>query len=306
MKDMKRILVTDGMEKSGIEKLRNSGYEVVEQFYEVEELKQQVKEFDVVVVRSATKIRQPIIDAAKETGRLSLVIRGGVGVDNIDVEYAQLNGIKVTNTPNASSASVAELTIGHMFCLARYIHIANHTMRLGKWNKKNYEGIELAGKTLGLIGFGRIAREVAKRASALGMKVIYTDIFGPMEGYDAFKFHSLDELLAASDFISLHIPGSKDKTPVIGEAQFAKMKDGVYIVNAARGGVVSEEALLNALDSGKVAAAALDVYEEEPTKNERIYTHEKISLTPHIGASTIEAQERIGEEIVQIILKHFE
>ncbi|MGE5631292.1 MAG: D-2-hydroxyacid dehydrogenase [Caulobacteraceae bacterium] len=303
---MVRILATDGMEKSAAVKLQSKGFEVVEHFYEPDALKEEIKNYDVVVVRSATKIRQPIIDAALETGRLKLVIRGGVGVDNIDVEYAKSKGIAVTNTPNASSASVAELAIAHMFCLARYIHIANHTMREGKWNKKQYEGIELAGKTLGLIGFGRIARETAKRAYALGMKVVYTNTSGPKEGFDNYKYMPMDELLAAADFISIHIPGSKDKKPVIGEAQFAKMKKGVYIVNTARGGVVSEEALLAALDSGKVAAAALDVFEEEPTKNERIYTHEKISLTPHIGGSTIEAQERIGEEVVQIILNHFE
>lgn len=298
---MYRILVTDGMEKSAVEKLKNSGYEVVEQFYEPEELKEQVKNFDAVVVRSATKVRQPIIDAALETKKLKLIIRGGVGVDNIDVEYAKLNGITVANTPNASSASVAELAIGHMFCLARYIHIANHTMREGKWNKKQYEGIELAGKTLGLVGFGRIARETAKRAYALGMKVVYTNTSGAKEGFDNYKYMTLDELLAVSDFISVHIPGSKDKKPVISEEQIAKMKDGVFIVNTARGGVVSEDALLAALDSGKVAAAALDVFAEEPTKNERLYTHDKVSLTPHIGAQTAEAQERIGEEIVQII-----
>lgn len=303
---MKRILVTDGMEKSAVEKLKNSGFEVVEQFYEPEELKEQLKNFDAVVVRSATKVRQPIIDAALETGRLKLIIRGGVGVDNIDVEYAKMNGITVANTPNASSASVAELAIGHMFSLARHIYIANHTMREGKWNKKQYSGIELAGKTLGLIGFGRIAREVAKRAYALGMKVVYTNTSGAKEGFNDYKYMKLDDLLAVSDFVSIHIPGSKDKQPVIGEAQLAKMKDGVFIVNTARGGVVCEGALLKALDSGKVAAAALDVFAEEPTKNERIYTHEKISLTPHIGASTHEAQERIGEEVVQIILNHFE
>ncbi len=302
---MVRILVTDGMEKSGVEALKAKGFEVVEQFYEVEELKAQIKDFDVIVVRSATKVRQPIIDAALETGRLKLIIRGGVGVDNIDVEYAKSKGITVANTPNASSASVAELTIGHMFSLARYIHIANHTMRQGKWNKKNYEGIELAGKTLGLIGIGRIARQTAKKAYALGMKIIYTDIIGKQEDLADYTFVTMDELLAQADFISLHIPGSKDKKAVIGEAEFAKMKSGAYIINAARGGVVCEEALLAALDSGKVAGAALDVFEEEPTKNERIYTHEKISLTPHIGASTIEAQERIGEEIVQIIVNHF-
>jgi len=303
---MKRILVTDGMEKSAVEKLKNSGYEVVEQFYEPEQLKEQIKNFDAVVVRSATKVRQPIIDAALETGRLKLIIRGGVGVDNIDVDYAKLNGIAVANTPNASSASVAELAIGHMFCLARHIYISNHTMRQGKWNKKQYEGIELSGKTLGLVGFGRIAREVAKRAFALGMKVVYTNTSGAKEGFNDYKYMKLDELLAVSDFISMHIPCSQDQQPVIGEAQFAKMKDGVYLVNTARGGVVCEEALLKALDSGKVAAAALDVFEEEPTKNERIYTHERISLTPHIGASTNEAQERIGGEIIQIIQNFFE
>lgn len=302
---MKKILVTDGMEKSAVEKLKSGGYEVVQQYFEPEALKEQVKDFDALVVRSATKVRQPVIDAALGTGRLKLIIRGGVGVDNIDVEYAKMNGITVANTPNASSASVAELAIGHMFCLARYIHIANHTMRQGKWNKKNYEGIELAGKTLGLIGFGRIARETGKRALALGMKVVYTNRSGPHEDCSDYKYVTLDELLGVSDFISLHIPGSKDKTPLIGEAQFAKMKDGVFIVNTARGGVVCEDALLAALDSGKVAAAALDVFEEEPAKNERIYTHEKISLTPHIGASTLEAQERIGEEIVSIVLNHF-
>ncbi len=303
---MKRILVTDGMEKSAVEKLKNSGYEVVERFYEPEELKEQIKNYDAVVVRSATKVRQPIIDAALETGRLKLIIRGGVGVDNIDVDYAKLNGIAVANTPNASSASVAELAIGHMFCLARHIYIANHTMRQGKWNKKQYEGTELSGKTLGLVGFGRIAREVAKRAFALGMKVVYTNTSGAKEGFNDYKYMKLDELLAVSDFISIHIPCSQDQQPVIGEAQFAKMKDGVYLVNTARGGVVSEEALLKALDSGKVVAAALDVFEEEPTKNERIYTHERISLTPHIGASTNEAQERIGGEIIQIIQNFFE
>ncbi|MDF2893069.1 MAG: 3-phosphoglycerate dehydrogenase [Clostridia bacterium] len=301
---MVRILVTDGMEQAAIQDLKNSGFEVVEQFYEVEELKQQIKEFDVIVVRSATKVREPIIDAALETGRLKLVIRGGVGVDNIDVEYAKSKGITVANTPNASSASVAELAIGHMFCLARFIHIANHTMRQGKWEKKHYEGIELAGKTLGLIGYGRIAKETAKRAMALGMKVVYTNRSGDKNDPD-FKYVPMDELLGMSDFISLHIPGSKDKKAVIGEAEFAKMKDGVFIVNAARGGVVCEDALIKALDSGKVAAAALDVFAEEPTKNEAIYTHPKISLTPHIGASTIEAQERIGEEIVSIIKNHF-
>lgn len=301
---MVRILVTDGMEQDAVERFRSLGYEVVEKHYEPEELEEQIKEFDVVVVRSATKIRQPIIDAALKTGRLKLIIRGGVGIDNIDHEYAEARGITVENTPNASSASVAELTIGHMFSLARNIYIANHTMRCGKWNKKSYEGIELAGKTLGLVGFGRIARETAKKASALGMKVIYTKSCAA-EGFED-QYVTLDELLAGSDFISLHMPCLKDKSPLIGKEQIAKMKDGVYIINTARGELINEEELLDALDSGKVAGAALDVFAEEPTKNERLYTHDKVSLTPHLGASTLEAQKRIGDEVIQIVLKYFQ
>lgn len=302
---MVRILVTDGMDKAGVEDLKNSGFEVVEQFYDPEELAQQLKNFNAVVVRSATKVRAPIIDAALQTKNLSLVVRGGVGVDNIDVAYASERGITVANTPNSSSASVAELVIGHMLCLARYIHIANVTMREGQWNKKKYEGIELAGKTLGLIGFGRIAIETAKRAHALGMKVIYTNKSGEKEGYPNYKYTSMDELLAKSDFISLHMPALNDKKPILTEAEFAKMKNGVYIINCARGGLVHEMGLLNALNSGKVAGAALDVFEEEPTKNEALYTHPNVSVTPHIGGSTAEAQERIGEEIVSIIKEHF-
>ncbi|KXG77033.1 D-2-hydroxyacid dehydrogenase [Thermotalea metallivorans] len=302
---MKRILVTDGMEQSAVAALKNAGFEVVEEFYEPEVLKEKVKEFDAIVVRSATKVRKPIIDAALETKQLKLIIRGGVGVDNIDVDYAEENGIKVMNTPMASSASVAELAIGHMFAIARHIHIANVTMRQGKWNKKQYEGIELAGKTLGLIGFGRIARETAKRAKALGMHVIYTNRTGKVEGYDEYTYVPFHELLAKADFISLHIPAGANGAPVIGKEQFALMKDGVYLINTARGGVVCEKALIEALDSGKVAAAAIDVFEEEPTKNETLYTHDKVSLTPHIGASTVEAQTRIGEEIVEIITNFF-
>jgi D-3-phosphoglycerate dehydrogenase / 2-oxoglutarate reductase len=302
---MVRILVTDGMEQSGIDELRAKGFEVVEKFYPPEELGEALKGFDALVVRSATKVRKPIIDKASEAGRLKMVIRGGVGVDNIDVAYAEEKGIRVNNTPNASSASVAELTIGHMFTVARFISIANVTMREGKWNKKHYEGIELGGKTLGLIGFGRIAKEVAKRAYALGMKVIYTRTSGQAEGYDYCEFVEINELLRRSDFISLHIPSDKEKGATIGSDQFAMMKEGAYLINCARGGVVCEEALLEALNSDKLAGAAIDVFEEEPTKNEELVKHPKVSVTPHIGASTIEAQTRIGEEIVAIITEYF-
>lgn len=303
---MVRILVTDGMEQSGVQALKAKGFEVVEQFYQPEELGAALHNFDALVVRSATKVRQPIIDEAVNGGRLKLVIRGGVGVDNIDVAYAESKGIKVTNTPNASSASVAELTIAHMFAVARFLHVANVTMRQGKWDKKHYEGIELAGKTLGLIGFGRIAREVAKRADVLGMKVIYFDLLGKCQGFDQFECVSFDDVLKRSDFISLHIPFDKAKGAVIGKDQFAMMKDGAYLINCARGGVVDEEALLEALNNGKIAGAGVDVFAEEPTKNEALVNHPKVSVTPHIGASTMEAQTRIGEEIVSIITDFFQ
>jgi len=294
---MIRVLATDGMAPPAVKKLKELGYEVVEQFYEPEDLKKAVQDTDVMVVRSATKVRKDIIDAAAETGKLKLVIRGGVGIDNIDKDYAEEKGVKVTNTPAASSASVAELAIGHMFAMARNIGIANATMRQGEWNKKKYEGIELSYKTLGLI--------VAKRATALGMNVIYTKRSGELVEEKTAKFVDMDTLLAESDFISLHIPKQADKDHVIGKEEIAKMKDGVFLVNTARGGLIDEDMLVEALDSGKISAVALDVYREEPTKNTKITSHPKISMTPHIGAATKEAQVRIGDEIVEIIEKFF-
>ena len=302
---MVRILVTDGMDQESVKELKDLGYEVVEQFFEPEDLKKQVKEFNILIVRSATKVKKDIIDEALETKNLKLIIRGGVGVDNIDVSYAKANGIDVRNTPLASSLSVAELALAHMFGLARFIGLSNITMREGKWEKKKYTGIELSGKTLGIIGFGRIGRELAKKASALGMRVIYHDILGQIKDLPEFDFVSQDELLAQSDFISLHIPGSKDKSPVFGKAEFLKIKDGAYLINCARGTVVDERALLEALNYGKLAGVGIDVFSEEPTKNMELVKHEKVSVTPHIGASTKEAQKRIGAEIVSIIKERF-
>jgi D-3-phosphoglycerate dehydrogenase len=293
------------MDKGSVQALKDMGHEVTEQFFEPEELKKQLKGFNIVIVRSATKIRKEIIDSALETGNLKLIIRGGVGVDNIDVTYAESKGIKVRNTPKASSSAVAELALGHMLSLARFIGISNVIMREGKWNKKKYPGIELSGKTLGLIGFGRIGRELAKKAKALEMKIIYTDILGPDKDYPEYSFVSLDILLSDSDFISLHIPGNKGKSPLIGKAEFTKMKDGVYLINCARGSVVDETALLEALNSGKLAGAGIDVFPEEPTNNMELVNHERVSVTPHMGASTKEAQKRIGVEIVSIIKENF-
>ena len=297
---MYRILSTDGMAKSAVQKLRSLGYEVVEEFYEPEVLKEKVKEFDALFVRSATKVRASIIDGAAAAGRLKIIIRGGVGVDNIDVDYAIQKGIAVANTPNASSASVAELAIAHMLALARFVAIANVTMRDGQWEKKAYKGIELTGKTLGVFGMGRIGKETAKRAEALGMKVIYTGR-RQAEGV-AYEFVDTDELLKRSDFVSFHIPAVKGQPPLVDAEFLAKMKDGAYLINTARGALVDEDALLSALDSGKLAGAGLDVYREEPSKNERLLRHPKVSMTPHIGGTTKEAQDRIGEEIVEIIV----
>ncbi len=301
---MAKILVADGMDKRAAEELRNMGHELVEEHLKVPELKEKLGEFDAIIIRSATKIREEVIDAV-EGSQLKLIIRAGVGLDNIDVAHARKKGIAVENTPNASSASVAELAIGHMFSLARFLYISNVTMREGKWNKKAYKGSELTGKTLGLIGFGRIAKETAKRAHALGMNVIYTNRSGAKEGYADYKYVDMDTILANSDYISLHIPFAKEIGAVIGPEEFKKMKDGVFIVNCARGGVVDEDALVDALDSSKVASAAIDVFAEEPTKNERLYTHEKVSVTPHIGGATKEAQARIGLEIIEIIKRYY-
>ncbi|MCK8059771.1 MULTISPECIES: D-2-hydroxyacid dehydrogenase [unclassified Fusibacter] len=300
---MLKILANDGMDKSAAQALRDLGHEVITEYFEGEALVEKLKEVNVLIVRSKTKVREALIDQVAG-GTLKLVIRAGVGIDNIDHLYAESKGIAVRNTPNSSSASVAELTIGHMFTLARHLHMANVTMRKGEWNKNAYAGIELGGKTLGLIGFGRIARETAKRAKAIGMDVVYYDLMGDA-GVEGFTSMAFDDVLKCADFLSLHIPFFKDKGATISDAQFEIMKDGAYLINCARGGVVDEAALLRALDSGKITAAALDVFEEEPSKNEAIYTHDRISLTPHIGASTAEAQERIGQETVDTITGFF-
>ena len=297
-----RILVTDGMDKDALQTLKNNGHEVVEQFYAPEELGAALKEFDAVVVRSATKVRANHIDEAKG-GKLKLIIRGGVGVDNIDVKYAEAAGITVKNTPRASSQSVAELAMAHMFACARFISIAGHTMREDKWEKKAYgKGIELQGKTLGIVGFGRIGQHLGVMAKAIGMNVIAEDIFHipGIEEKLGIPYVELDELLAKSDFISVHAP-AVDGGALINAETIAKMKDGVTIINTSRGTNVDEAALLAGLESGKVRSAGLDVYTNEPATNKALYSHPMVSCTPHIGAATKEAQKRIGTEIVEII-----
>ena len=259
-----------------------------------------------MVVRSATKVRKIHIDEALETGRLKLIVRGGVGTDNIDVAYAEEKGIAVRNTPNASSNSVAELALGHMFSCARFLSVAGETMRAGKWEKKAYgKGVELRGKTLGVIGYGRIGKRLGDMAQALGMQVLAYDVRRvPEWESDTMHYAELDEIFARSDFMSLHTPAIGDK-PLIDAEAIGKMKDGAILINTSRGSNVDEEALLQALNSGKLRAAGLDVWAEEPPRNEALYRHPKVSCTPHIGAATLEAQARVGAEVVSVIQKFF-
>ena len=300
---MIRVLTNDGLETAAIENLRAAGIEVVDDHIEQDKLGEALKEFDALVVRSATKVTADVLDNA-EGGKLKLVVRAGVGVDNIDIKHAHDKGVAVKNTPNASSDSVAELVLAHMFAVARFLGDSNVTMRNGQWNKKKYKGVEIAGKTLGIVGMGRIGRSLAKKATALGMTVVYNDLFGKQDNL-SYKFLDMDELLKRADFISLHVPYDKEKGAVIGKAQFELMKDGVYLINCARGNVVDEDALLEALNSEKVSGAGVDVFAKEPTTNEALVNHPRVSVTPHIGASTEEAQTRIGDEVASTIKEFF-
>ena len=301
-----RILVTDGMDASAMETLRNDGFEIVEKFYEPAERGTALRDFDCVIIRSATKIKEPQIDEAKGS-RLKLIIRAGVGVDNIAVSYAQANGITVKNTPNSSSNAVAELAIAHLFSCARYISLAGHTMREHLWEKKAYsKGFELEGKTMGVIGYGRIGRLVGKKAQGLGMNVLSVVHRNKPEGCECETMHfvSMDELLAQSDIITVCAPGAAEGTIISAEA-IAKMKDGVVIINVSRGSNVDEAALLDALNSGKVKAAGIDVWMSEKEPNWALAEHPAVSCTPHVGAGTKEAQKKIGKELISVVKEFF-
>lgn len=296
-----RVLVTDGMDQGAIAKLRDRGIEVVEQFYEPDVLGTALREFDIVIIRSATKIREPQIDAARDS-RLKLIIRAGVGVDNIAVQYAEANGIQVRNTPRASSNAVAELAIALLFSCARNISIAGSTMREHRWEKKAYsKGFELSGKTMGVIGYGRIGQLVGKKAQALGMNVLSAVHRRKPEGCECetMRFVSMDEVLGQSDVLVLCAPSGEK--PLVDAQSIAKMKDGVVIVNVSRGANVDEAALMEALNTGKIRAAGLDVWMSEKSPNWELVTHPAVSCTPHIGAGTREAQQRIGAELVALV-----
>ena len=295
-----KVLANDGLEISAINEIKKNGIYIETNHLDKEELIENIKNYDVLVVRSNTKVTSDVLEAGAK-GNLKLVIRAGVGIDNIDLDYAKKVGIKVSNTPNASSDSVAELALGHMFSVARYIAVANYTMRNGQWNKKQYKGSEIAGKILGIIGMGRIGKALAGKAEALGMKIIYADVLGKQDNL-AYEFMDLDNLLKVSDYVSLHVPYDKDKGALISSREISMMKDGAVIINCSRGKVVDEEALLEGLNSGKLAGAGIDVFEQEPSKNTELINHERVSVTPHIGASTKEAQERIGKEVAAIVI----
>lgn len=314
-----KILANDGISNSGVKALEAAGFEVITTNVAQEQLIEFINENNIValLVRSATTARKNLIDACPG---LKIIGRGGVGMDNIDVEYAREKGLKVINTPAASSSSVAELVFAHLYGGVRYLYDANRNMPLEgdskfKNLKKNYaKGSELRGKTIGIIGFGRIGREVAKIALGVGMKVIYSDSYVDdaevtVEFFDgrslSFEFTSIpvSELLSQSDFITLHVPAQKEY--IIGKEQLSQMKDGAAVINAARGGVIDEVALIEALEKGKLSFAGLDVFENEPSPAIKVLMQGNVSLSPHIGAATNEAQDRIGTELADQIISIF-
>jgi len=310
------ILANDGISPSGLDALKNAGHNVFTDFIEADKLENFIQEnaIDGVLVRSATKVRQALMDACPT---LKFVGRGGVGMDNIDVEYGRDKGLTIFNTPAASSQSVAELVMGHLFSLSRSLHSSNRTMPIeGSENfkalKKEYgKGTELRGKTLGIIGFGRIGRSLAAYALGCGMKVVAHDIYATDGNVDleigdiSFSIDcpliSMNEVLSSCDVVSLHIPAQPDGSAVIGKEQLDQMKPGALLINAARGGVLDEDALISALNSGHLGGAALDVFVGEPSPRADVLSHPRVSLSPHTGAATGEAQDRIGLELASQI-----
>ncbi len=319
---MIKVLANDGIKDSGKELLEKNGFEVDTRFRDKDELLQDISSFDALLVRSATKVTPEVMDAA---GRLKFIGRGGVGLDNIDLAYAEKKGIKVFNTPGASSQSVAELVMAHMYTGARFLQDANRRMpREGhdqfKELKKQYsKGRELSGKTLGIVGFGRIGQAVGRLALGAGMKIKpYDMLFKETMHFElsqidcngqapmvSLRPNSLEDVLRESDIITFHIPFASGSSYFISNPEFEKMKDGVMIINAARGGVIDEQALLDQLNSGKVSFAGLDVFENEPRPREDLLQHPRVSLTPHIGASTTEGQDRVWVEMAHHLINFF-
>jgi len=314
-----KVLANDGISQAGITVLENAGFTVLTDKINQEDLITEINKQDIsaLLVRSATTVRKDMIDACQG---LKLIGRGGVGMDNIDVQYARDIGRTVINTPAASSQSVAELVMGHMLAISRSLHDSYKNMEGGDFKtlKKKYgKGVELRGKKLAIVGFGRIGQSLATYAIGCGMDVVAVDLYTDPRSLDIQLGNGLSvtaeitptsdmaAAIADADYVSLHIPKQADGSAVIGKTEFASMKDGVRLINAARGGVIDEDALIEALDSGKVAAIALDVFENEPNPRADLLSHEKIACTPHIGAATGEAQDRIGTELADKIIATF-
>ncbi len=291
-----KVLITDGLESIGKDLINQVGVAVDRKGIDADQLLQEVGDYEGMIVRGRTKVTGQVFEAAK---KLKVVGGAGVGVDNIDLEAAREHGVTVVNCPLATSEAVAEHAMALIFALSRDLPRADAAMKAGDWAKKTLMGVELKGKTLGVLGFGRIGRLVAKYANAIGMNiVVYEIIWDPefVRQQNATQM-SLDEVLQQADFLTLHMPLTPETKHLLGEDAFAKMKDGVYIIDASRGGVIDQEALLRALESGKVAGAALDVYEKEPPVEWDLVKHKKVIATPHIGGQTIEAQTRAAEDI---------
>jgi D-3-phosphoglycerate dehydrogenase len=305
-----RILVTDPVHSEGIKKLKEAGFVVDERFGETPSvLKELLKEYDILIVRSATKVTSEMLAEAS----LKVIGRAGVGLDNIDLEAAKERNITVFNTPNAPSVSVAELVIGLIIALFRHIPQANRGLEEGKWLKKKLKGIELKGKTLGIVGFGNIGEEVAKRAKSFEMNIVAYDVLDSalenakrmnVEAFGPAK-DSLDALLRIADVITIHVPLLSSTYHMIGEREFSLMKDSAYLINTSRGGVVDEKALLEAIRSGKISGAALDVFEKEPPGKIELLNEPNVIGTPHIGSATKETQKNAAIRLAQKIIDHF-
>lgn len=291
-----KILANDGLDKIAIDELTKMNIQIDLNHYKQDELVEKLKTVDAVIIRSATILDKNILEKVKNT-KLRLLIRAGVGLDNIDVDYAEKNGFIVKNTPNSSANAVAEFVIGAIISLARYIPIANLTCKEKKWNKKMYQGIEIKGKTLGIIGMGNIGKLLAQKATSLGMEVVFYDKF--VNKYENYKYLKFEDLLQSSDFISIHTPFIKEN--FISTNEFNLMKRGIYIVNTSRGDNIDEDALIKAIQEGKVEGCFMDVFKKEPISNEALIENDKIYLSPHLGGATNEAQQNIGAEIIDII-----
>ena len=294
-----KVLICDATDPKALKMIEEAGIEVVNQpDITPEELLEVIPDYPCMVVRSRTKVTKAVLDAGTS---LKSVVRAGVGLDNIDVAYAQEKGIKVLNTPSASTQSVAELTIAYMMALARNIPLMTASMKAGKWEKKSFVGVEVSGKTLGLIGSGRIGSAVAERAMALGMSVVAFDPY--VTELPNITLMDLDELLSKADYISLHVPHTDETHNILNGAAFAKVKDGVRIINCGRGGTIDEDALYQAIQEGKVAGVALDVFAEEPLADSKLFSLDQVIGSPHVGAGTKEAKARVGEVAAQKVIE---